>query len=158
MRGRLIWVGRERANSPSAQWAAVYLARLQPYGAFDEQVIKPLQGANRGEDEIRQAEASRILAAVDNRDVLVLCDERGQQVSSRGLAKMLQNYRERSVPRLVWVVGGSMGVADAVRERAQRVLSLSKMTLPHAMARVMLLEQLYRAHCILQGHPYHHDG
>lgn len=158
MQGRLIWVGRERASAPSAQWAAMYRKRLRPYLKFDEQLIKPLQGGNRSEDEIRVAETARIVAALDPRDVVILCDERGKPMTSRGLAKYIDQQRHRAVGRIVWIVGGSMGVADTLRHRADRVLSLSQMTLPHALARVMLLEQIYRACCILQGHPYHHES
>lgn len=111
-----------------------------------------------GEDgaRARQLEADRILAVLPNGSVPVVLDERGTQVTTRELAGWLQIWMAEGVSP-AFVIGGADGLDDRVKERAGKLMSLSKLTLPHAMARVMLAEQLYRAVCIIKGHPYHRD-
>ena len=111
-----------------------------------------------GEDgaRARQLEAERILAALPAGCVPVVLDERGTQVSTRELASWLEGWMAEGVSP-AFVVGGADGLADNVKARAGKLLGLSKLTLPHALARVMLVEQLYRAVCIIKGHPYHRD-
>ena len=81
-------------------------------------------------------------------------DARGRQYDSPGLARRFEAWREAGRD-LVLLIGGAEGLDDAVRERADEVLSLSSLTLPHALARVVLVEQLYRAWTLMSGHPYH---
>jgi 23S rRNA (pseudouridine1915-N3)-methyltransferase len=102
------------------------------------------------------AEAKRILAALAERDHVVVLDERGQQLATREFADWLQT-RRREGEDLAFVIGGPDGLAPPVRARADFSLALSRLTLPHALARVVLAEQLYRAHAILSHHPYHRD-
>ena len=111
-----------------------------------------------GEDgaRARQLEADRILAALPAGCVPVVLDERGAQVTTRELAAWLQDWMAEGVSP-AFVIGGADGLADSVKARAGKLLGLSKLTLPHALARVMLVEQLYRAVCIIKGHPYHRD-
>ena len=104
-----------------------------------------------------KADDSRNARRVQYRSVILL-DERGKQLTSPGLAKLIQQRREMSDPNIIFIVGGSMGVSPDLRQRANYVLSLSQMTLPHALARVIVLEQIYRALCIQASHPYHHEG
>jgi len=89
------------------------------------------------------------------RHTLVLLDGRGKQLSSEELAKFLGDYQDRNPLPLLFAVGGADGFSDQVRQAATLVLSLGKMTLAHELARVVLLEQLYRAFTILKSHPYH---
>jgi 23S rRNA (pseudouridine1915-N3)-methyltransferase len=86
---------------------------------------------------------------------LVLLDSRGKQLSSEEFAEFLQNHQDRSPQPLVLAIGPADGFSDAARKAANAILSLGKMTLPHELARVVLLEQVYRAFTILKGHPYH---
>lgn len=86
---------------------------------------------------------------------LVILDSRGKQFSSEEFAHFLQNYQDRNPLPLVFAVGGPDGFTEAARGAAQHTISLGRMTLPHELARVILLEQLYRAFTILKGHPYH---
>jgi 23S rRNA (pseudouridine1915-N3)-methyltransferase len=86
----------------------------------------------------------------------VLLDERGTSVDSEGLAKWIDDWRMRGETRIDWLIGDAHGFDDADRQAADRVLSLSKLTLPHRIAQLVLVEQLYRAGTILAGHPYHH--
>lgn len=86
---------------------------------------------------------------------LVLLDSKGKQLSSEELAEFLQNHQDRNPQPLVFAIGPADGFSDAARKAANTSLSLGKMTLPHELARVVLLEQVYRAFTILKGHPYH---
>jgi 23S rRNA (pseudouridine1915-N3)-methyltransferase len=90
-----------------------------------------------------------------SRHTLVLLDGRGKQLSSEELAKFLGDYQDRNPLPLLFAVGGADGFSDQARQSATLVLSLGKMTLAHELARVVLLEQLYRSFTILKGHPYH---
>jgi 23S rRNA (pseudouridine1915-N3)-methyltransferase len=86
---------------------------------------------------------------------LVALDSRGKQMSSEELADYLRQHQERNPLPLVFAIGGADGFSDSFRTQADLVLSLGKMTLAHELARVVLLEQMYRAFTILKGHPYH---
>ncbi|MBY0429841.1 MAG: 23S rRNA (pseudouridine(1915)-N(3))-methyltransferase RlmH, partial [Rhodospirillales bacterium] len=86
---------------------------------------------------------------------LVVLDERGCQFSSPVFARKLGEWRDSGIAELAFVIGGADGHGEAVRKRADLLLSLGTMTWPHMLARAMLAEQLFRAHAILSGHPYH---
>jgi 23S rRNA (pseudouridine1915-N3)-methyltransferase len=86
---------------------------------------------------------------------IVLLDARGKQFSSEDFAQFLQSHQDRNPQPLVLAVGPADGFTDEARKSASAILSLGKMTLPHELARVVLLEQVYRAFTILKGHPYH---
>ena len=107
--------------------------------------------------ELKLREAELILAAVPAGARLVALDERGETWSSRQLADRLAAWRDRGSGVLAFAIGGADGLAPAVIERADAVLSFGAMTWPHFLARGMLLEQLYRAQQILAGHPYHRE-
>ncbi|MBI1285282.1 MAG: 23S rRNA (pseudouridine(1915)-N(3))-methyltransferase RlmH [Thiobacillus sp.] len=111
-----------------------------------------------GEDgaRARQLEAERILTALPAGYMPVVLDERGIQATTRELAAWLQEWMGEGVSP-AFVIGGADGLDHSVKARAGKLLGLSKLTLPHALARVMLAEQLYRAVCIIKGHPYHRD-
>ena len=85
----------------------------------------------------------------------IALDSRGKQLSSEGLAEFLRSHQDRASAHLVFAIGGADGLSDQVKNTAAFTLSLGKMTLSHELARVVLLEQLYRAFTILKGHPYH---
>jgi 23S rRNA (pseudouridine1915-N3)-methyltransferase len=102
-------------------------------------------------------EAQRLLARVPPSGFVVTLDERGKSLSSEAFAQRLAAARDDGVRAAVFLLGGPDGHGAAARERANVVLSLSAMTLPHGLARVVLAEQLYRAVTILSGHPYHRE-
>ena len=157
MKLAVLAVGRLRAPG-AAEFARDYAERLGHYSSFDLVEVKAARGGRGAEiDRAVEEEGARLLAALRPDDRVVLLDERGRDLSSRGLADLLDEAeRAGGARRLVFVVGGAWGICGAVRERAERVLSLSKMTLPHELARVVALEQLYRAFTIPRGEPYHH--
>jgi 23S rRNA (pseudouridine1915-N3)-methyltransferase len=100
------------------------------------------------------AEGELILAKLTTTEQVVLLDERGEQLTSRSLAKRLTDW-QRDSRDLCFIIGGPDGVSDACRQRADFTWSLSQLTLPHGMARVLCAEQLYRAWSLQSGHPYH---
>ncbi|MDR3362620.1 MAG: 23S rRNA (pseudouridine(1915)-N(3))-methyltransferase RlmH [Desulfovibrio sp.] len=101
-------------------------------------------------------EGRKILELLPPQEIALALDEQGQPVTSRQFAHLLQKLDNGAQGRVCFVVGGAYGLDNAVRERAARLISLSPMTLPHELARVLLLEQIYRAECILRNSPYHH--
>lgn len=145
--------GKLRSKELSAV-AAEYLKRLSRYSPAEVVELRD----ERGEDAAsRRKEAGHLAAALKPGDFVVLLDERGRQLSSPELGAMINDRaRAGSWKRLVFVIGGPYGFDDEARARANFTLSLSRMTLPHELARVMLLEQLYRAWTILRGEKYHH--
>lgn len=107
-----------------------------------------------GSGRARTAEVARLRAAVPPGSLTVALDERGRDLTSAEFAALLGAWRERGESP-VFVLGGPDGLTDDFRRAAQLVLRLSSMTLPHALARLLLVEQLYRAWAILSRHPYH---
>ena len=101
-----------------------------------------------------EAEGTLILGKLAATEQVVLLDERGQQLTSKSLAAKLTDWQTDGRD-LCFVIGGPDGVSDAIRQRADMMWSLSKLTLPHGMARALLSEQLYRAWSLQTGHPYH---
>lgn len=125
---------------------ADYIKRLG--SAFQ---MKELSGATQ------QAEGKALLAAIPPKAFVVLLDERGKDLSSREFAGKLQTWIEEGPQDIVFLIGGADGHTDEVKARANFSLGLGKKTWPHKLARVMFLEQLYRAQQINAGHPYHRD-
>ncbi len=134
-----------------------YARRMPPDMPLLLSAIKPGHRA-AGEDgaRARYLEAERILAALPAGSVPVVLDERGTQTTTRELAAWLSGWMAEGVSP-AFVIGGADGLDARVKARAGKVLGLSMLTLPHALARVVLAEQLYRAVCIIKGHPYHRD-
>jgi len=152
---RFLWVGKLK-EAFFRDAAAHYQARLKPLLPFEETAVRDAPGklppAEKSERECRA-----LLEAMGPKDFVVCLDERGQELASRQLADKLRSWTEDPNPRPCFVVGGAFGLNEAVRGRARFVWSLGRLTLPHELARVVLLEQVYRAAAILKGIPYHHD-
>jgi len=102
------------------------------------------------------AECEQILSRIKANEQVVLLDERGKQMTSKTLASSLSDWQADGRD-LCFVIGGPDGVADACRQRADTVWSLSDLTLPHGLARVLFSEQMYRAWSLQNGHPYHRE-
>lgn len=114
------------------------------------------QHALRNDDLARQAEADEIARRLSGDEFVIALDRRARQLSSEGLAEFLQTSMLHGSNRLAFVIGGPLGLSeDFLNTRANRILSLSEMTFPHEMAKVILVEQIYRALTILRGEPYH---
>ena len=134
-----------------------YAKRMPPEVRVELVELKPEdRGAGRPVERAKQLEGERVLAALPANSTLIALDERGKAVSTQGLSVMLAEWmRDGSHP--VFAIGGADGHADEVRTRASKLVSLSTLTLPHGLVRVLLAEQLYRAWTILARHPYHRE-
>ena len=130
------------------------------YVDFDIEAVADVRTTrSTTEERQREAEGAALLAAIKPSDFVWLLDEHGRrEYTSRGFATELQRRMAAGVAkRIVFVVGGPYGFSDAVRQRADAMLSLSLMTFPHELVRLFFTEQIYRAMTILRGEPYHHD-
>lgn len=134
-----------------------YARRMPPEIRLELVEVKPEErGAGRPAARAMSLEGERLLAALPEGGTLLALDEKGRAVSTQGLSVMLSEWmREGSHP--VFAIGGADGLAPEVKERAEKLLSLSPLTFPHALVRVLLAEQLYRAWSILARHPYHRE-
>lgn len=136
-----------------------YAGRLSRYIVFERAVVPDLK--NSGKIPVEQQktiEGEAILARLLPTDRVVLLDERGELLTSRGFASKIQQAMNSGIKRLVFIIGGPYGFSQAVYNRAgKNMLSLSKMTFPHDLVRALFVEQLYRAFTILNNEPYHHD-
>jgi 23S rRNA (pseudouridine1915-N3)-methyltransferase len=155
MRVRVIAIGT-RMSSWARTACAEYLQRLR--GGLPVELTEIEAAARRESDAARAMarEAERLLAALAPRDYVVTLDERGRGLTTSELAAWLGGRMQQG-ENLAFLIGGPDGLAPAVLARSNFSLALSRLTLPHALARVLLCEQLYRAHCILVNHPYHRE-
>lgn len=137
-----------------------YIKRMSPYNDVeiievnDEPAAENL--SQKEIEKVKEIEGDRILAKISDEDYLVSLEILGKQMASEKFAKFIQNEMLEGFGRnLVFVIGGSNGLSKAVSQRANYKLSFSKMTFPHQLMRVILLEQIYRAFRIINNHPYH---
>ena len=150
-----LWVGKLK-ESFSRDGCALYWKKLSRFFQLEETVIKDAPGKLSPADK-NKVEGERILSKVKPGDVLILLDEYGERLTSRTLAKKLKQWTDAPNQRPVFVIGGPFGLSDEVKAAARHTIRLSDMTLPHELARLLLLEQLYRAGTIHKNMPYHHD-
>jgi len=142
---KVVWIGKTK--EPAVQsLTEKYMEWLGRYADAESVVLK---------DEAALLNLSGKSVRPRDKHTLVLLDERGKQFSSEELAKFLREYQMRNPLPLLFAVGPANGFSEETRKAATLILSLGKMTLAHELARVVLLEQLYRAFTILKSHPYH---
>jgi len=142
-----------------AQGVNEYLKRLGPYTGIElldglEEKVSPRAGA-KDIEKVLNKEGERILSLLGDHELLVVLDGQGALLGSEDLANCIEEWNMSGLSRVNLVIGGSHGLADTVKKRADRVISFSKMTFPHQMAVLILSEQIYRGFKILKGEPYH---
>ena len=147
MKITVLWIGKTKEPAIGAL-TDEYLKRISRYASVEGMAV-------RDEAALLQMSVRAGSGKQTRKSTLVLLDSRGKELSSEQFAQFLGGYQERNPLPIVFAIGGADGFSDATRAAAQHVISLGKMTLAHELARVVLLEQLYRAFTILQGHPYH---
>ena len=136
----------------------IYVSRLKHYIPFSINEIPELKNVSAlSKDQIKTKEGELILKNVKPTDDVILLDERGREFSSMEFAKTLQDKISYTGKDIVFVIGGAYGFSEAVRQRSNSKISLSRMTFSHQMVRLIFVEQLYRAMTILRGEPYHHE-
>ena len=155
----ILCVGKMK-EKPYRQMADEYLKRLSRYGRYEEAEIpdlpEPASGSSEAlEGQLKAKEGEAILAKIRPGDRVIAMTIGGKRRSSEELARHLEELKTGGTSHLVFVIGGSLGLGKNVLARADEELSMSPMTFPHQLARVMLLEQLYRAEKINAGERYH---
>lgn len=134
-----------------------FARRLPRQMELSEQLLRP--EPFRGDAEaVKAAEGARILAELREGDRLIALDERGELPTTEAFTRWFEEGARTSAKRLVFAIGGPYGHAPAVRQAAWKVLALSRMVVNHELARVLVVEQLYRASSLLYGGGYHHGG
>jgi 23S rRNA (pseudouridine1915-N3)-methyltransferase len=158
MRILVIAVGRLK-QGPERELAESYRKRAEAVGralGFRDIEIVEIRESRAQDAERRRTEESIAIAnVVPERAMLVVLDERGDNLGSAALAGLLREWRAEDRPAVCFAIGAADGLADSLRRDAKLRLAFGAATWPHQLARVMLLEQLYRAGTILAGHPYH---
>ncbi|MCU0408055.1 MAG: 23S rRNA (pseudouridine(1915)-N(3))-methyltransferase RlmH [Bacteroidales bacterium] len=153
----LLQVGKTTDPSVS-DVAETYSRRISRYATFETITIPDIRNAkNMPLSVLKSREGEKILQALAADDYLVLLDERGEEYRTLEFARFLGKAFLLPRKRIVFAVGGAWGFSDEVRARADSRMSLSRMTFPHQLVRLLFLEQLYRAFTIIKGDPYHHE-
>lgn len=138
--------------------ADLYLSRIKKYTPFEIITLPDIKNSgNLPVQEHKIKEGKKIIQTVSNNDYIVLLDERGKEFRTIEFAGWMEKTFMISGKRIVFVIGGPWGFSDEVYEKADFMISLSKMTFPHQLVRLLFLEQLYRVFTILKGEPYHHE-
>ena len=155
MKLRLVWI----RSSADAELSAVidrYLNRIKHFFPIDVTEVAPPRGRQSSNDgSIIRAQSAGLISAIPRGSYAVVLDERGRSMDSLKFAKWLERLTMEQPHGIAFVLGGDVGLDDSVRDRADLLLSLSAMTLPHQLARVVLLEQIYRACTLIRSIPYH---
>ena len=136
----------------------IYVSRLKHYIPFSIVEIPELKNVSAlSKDQIKSKEGELILKNIRPTDDVILLDEKGKQYTSVELAKIIQDKISYAGKDIIFIIGGAYGFSDAVYQRANSKLSLSKMTFSHQMVRAIFAEQIYRAFTIMRGERYHHE-
>ena len=154
---KLIAVGKTD-NPALQQLISTYEKRLSYYINFELQLLPDIKNSKSlSEEQQKIKEGELILSSVEPSHHLILLDERGKEYTSIAFADELQKKMNTGIKQLTFVIGGPYGFSQAIYQRANSKLSLSKLTFSHQMIRLFFVEQLYRAFTILRNEPYHHQ-
>ena len=135
-----------------------YAERVKHYVPFEFNIIPDVKNVrNMTEEQQKRLEGQAIMNELTSADCVALLDENGREYTSREFANFCQKTAVSGAKRLIFVIGGPYGFSDEVYARANHKVSLSRMTFPHQLVRLIFAEQLYRAQTIIKGEPYHHD-
>jgi 23S rRNA (pseudouridine1915-N3)-methyltransferase len=153
MKLRLVWVGKTK-SAPAKQLLQEYLDRVGKFATVEVMELRDRDDVGRDTRRIIDKEGEDILSRTASAPYLIALDERGRELDSIKLAELIEKHRALGTKQITFVVGGYGGLSEAVRRRADFVLALSRMTLTHEFARVLLAEQIYRAFTIIHDLPY----
>lgn len=155
MKFRFLWP-RSTADAELGEVIERYLNRIKHFYPIEVKEIAAQRGRQGTDDaSIMRAQSERLIEAIPTAGYTVVLDERGRSMDSLKFAKWLERMTMEQPHGITFVLGGDVGLTDSVRQRAGLLLSLSAMTLPHQLARVLLLEQIYRACTLMRNIPYH---
>ena len=134
-----------------------YIKRLPKNIPFNLIEITPaIRSKNNNSENFKQQEQEKIETALSSNSIIIALDEKGKSISSQNLANQLQTWIDEQ-QHISLIIGGADGLSEPLKKKANQTWSLSTMTLPHGLVRVMLVEQIYRAWSITQNHPYHRE-
>ena len=149
-------IGKSNENYVN-EGVQLFSARIEHYFPFSWNILTPpKQAASMDTRVLKEEEGKKVLEMLQPADKLILLDERGKNLHSPELAKLLQQHADQSTKNLIFLIGGAYGVSDAVKKRADFCWSLSNLVFPHMLVRLILAEQLYRACTIMRNEKYHH--
>jgi 23S rRNA (pseudouridine1915-N3)-methyltransferase len=141
-----------------SELADLYSNRIKKYTGFEIITIPDVKNTkNMPVQEQRTKEATKIIQSVTDDDYIILLDEKGKELRTLEFSGTLEKMFFLPKKRIVFIIGGPWGFSEAVYKRADYKMSLSKMTYPHQLVRLLFLEQLYRVFTIIKGEPYHHE-
>ncbi len=143
-------IGRMK-QGPERSLMESYLSRL-PWSVDIHEIETKVKGSQR---RSIQDEAEKLISAIPKDSKIVCLDSTGKALTSEGFANQIREWGDDGVPSMAVLIGGPDGLSQQILSRADLKLSFGTVTWPHMLARIMLVEQLYRAHCILTNHPYH---
>jgi len=145
--------GPERDLAKSYRKSAAQVGRS--FGLRDIEIVEIRESRARDAERRRTEESIAIANVIPERAIVAILDERGENLDSASFAALLREWRGEDRPAACFIIGGADGLAPSLRTRAKLTVAFGAATWPHQLARIMLLEQLYRAGTILAGHPYH---
>ena len=150
---KILIIAIGKARGAETAFVDEYKKRLDNSVSIQELVYTK----NLPPEEQKKAEGALILKAIPKSSVIILLDEQGKNMTSRGFADNIQKWQNLGTRNLVFIIGGAFGVCDEVKEKADETIAFGKWTWPHKLVRIMVMEQIYRATQILSGHPYHKE-
>ncbi len=157
MKIKLIQIGKTDA-AYLTEGIEKYNSRIKRYHPYEVLTIPDIKNSkNLSEAQQKSLEAIQILKNIQNTDVVVILDEKGKEFCSKTFSRFVEDTMLQSIKQLIFVIGGPYGFDSTVYNRANRKISLSKMTFSHQLVRLIFAEQLYRANSIIKGEPYHHE-
>ena len=157
MKIKLLFIGKENAEELQTSWQD-YISKINNYNSFDIEAIPYLKNTKSLTTELQKKQESDLfLKKITPQDIVVLLDERGAVYSSVQFSQFIQQRLNSGCKNVLFLIGGAYGFSEELYQRANFTLSMSKMTFPHKLARLLFVEQLYRAFTILKGEPYHHE-
>jgi 23S rRNA (pseudouridine1915-N3)-methyltransferase len=145
-------------DSNIADLADLYTSRIKKYTAFEILTVQDIKNTkNMPVQEHQAKEAGKILQFISDDDFVILLDERGKELRTIEFSAYLEKVFFLPKKRILFIIGGAWGFSPDIYKRADYKISLSKMTFPHQLVRLLFLEQLYRVFTIMKGEPYHHE-
>lgn len=152
----IISVGKEKTDYYD-EAITEFTHRVRHYSHIDWIYIKPSKNINSSTQIQKNEEGEKILEAIPLHSYVILLDERGKQISSTSHAELHEKLKNEGIENIVYIIGGAFGVSEAVKERAQYILSFSLSVFPYELVRLILIEQIYRSETIQRGEKYHHE-
>ena len=154
MKIRILTVG-DIENRNIQHLVDMYLKRLKHYMPTRVQSVKAEKLKQTADSQVLEQEGARLLKQLSDIDYTIVLDKTGKQHTSEEFAQLFNQLARRSIKQVTFVIGGPIGLSDQVKQKADLLLSFSKMTFPHELSAALLTEQLYRAQSILAGEKYH---